>query len=154
MAWTACRGHWADIGGAVKGTCNPEAVEVHQEALRIPPVKLWDKGRLRRDVWELIFANVRLRDIVEADAQAQLGSCNLGERRLLALMEAEGAEAFDANVERLYDMTERRVRAEIAALPDGEYFGESTIYQDEPGNPSTSRIAVRVAIRGESIAFD
>ena len=37
-------GHWADIGGAVKGTCNPEAVEVHQEALRIPPVKLWDKA--------------------------------------------------------------------------------------------------------------
>ena len=69
VAWTACRGHWADIGGAVKGTCNPEAVEVHQEALRIPPVKLWEKGRLRRDVWELIFANVRLREIVEADAR-------------------------------------------------------------------------------------
>ena len=154
VAWTACRGHWADIGGAVKGTCNPEAVEVHQEALRIPPVKLWEKGRLRRDVWELIFANVRLRDIVEADAQAQLGSCNLGERRLLALMEAEGAEAFRANVERLYDMTERRVRAEVGALPDGEYFGESTIYQDEPGHPSTSKIAVKVLIRGDSIAFD
>ena len=69
-------------------------------------------------------------------------------------MRAEGAEAFDANVERLYDMTERRVRAEIAALPDGEYFGESTIYQDEPGNPSTSKIAVKVVIRGDSIAFD
>ena len=55
-------------------------------------------------------------------------------------MEAEGAAAFRANVERLYDMTERRVRAEVAALPDGEYFGESTIYQDEPGHPSTSRI--------------
>ena len=78
VAWTACRGHWADIGGAVKGTCNPEAVEVHQEALRIPPVKLWEQGRLRRDVWELIFANVRLREIVEADAQAQLGELRRG----------------------------------------------------------------------------
>ena len=69
-------------------------MEVHQEALRIPPVKLWEKGRLRRDVWELIFANVRLRDIVEADAQAQLGSCTVRERRLLALMEAEGQKLF------------------------------------------------------------
>jgi len=154
VAWTACRGHWADIGGAVKGTCNPAAVEVHQEALRIPPVKLWEKGKLRRDVWELIFANIRVREIVEADAQAQLGSCAVGEKSLRKLIGTEGVEDFRINVERLYDMTERRLKAEIRALVDGEYRGESIVYRDEPGNPSTSRISVTVTIRGDDIGFD
>lgn len=154
VAWSACRGHWADIGGAVKGTCNPDAVEVYQEALRIPPVKVWERGKLRRDVWELIFANVRLREMVEADAQAQLGSCLVGERRLRELVEREGIEEFQANIQRLFDMTERMVRAEIARLPDGNYRGETLIYQDKPEGLSTSKISVNVSIRGDEIYFD
>ena len=59
VAWTAVKGHQADIGGAVAGGYNPNAVEVWQEALRIPPVKVFEKGRLRKDVWDLIFANIR-----------------------------------------------------------------------------------------------
>jgi len=64
VAWSACKGHQADIGGAVAGGYNPNATEVWQEALRIPPVKVYEKGKLRKDVWDLIFANIRL-DIVQ-----------------------------------------------------------------------------------------
>ena len=63
VAWTAVKGHQADIGGAVAGGYNPTATEVWQEALRIPPVKVVERGKLRKDVWDLIFANIRL-DIV------------------------------------------------------------------------------------------
>jgi N-methylhydantoinase B len=154
IAWSACRGHWADIGGAVKGACNPEAMEVYQEALRIPPVKVWDKGVLRRDVWELIFANVRLRDMVEADAQAQIGACIVGERRLRELVEREGVENFRTQVKQLFDATERMVRAEIAAMPDGKYRGETLVYHEDPGSLSTSRVCVEVTIDGEQITFD
>ncbi|HHB12338.1 MAG TPA: hydantoinase B/oxoprolinase family protein, partial [Chromatiales bacterium] len=69
VAWAACKGHQADIGGAVQGGYNPQATEVWQEALRIPPVKVYEKGKLRKDVWDLIFANIRL-DIVEEDMRA------------------------------------------------------------------------------------
>ncbi|MBZ0125029.1 MAG: hydantoinase B/oxoprolinase family protein, partial [Rhodocyclaceae bacterium] len=51
VAWTAVKGHQADIGGNVRGGYNPNAVEVWQEALRIPPVKVVEKGKLRKDVW-------------------------------------------------------------------------------------------------------
>ena len=81
VAWSACKGHQADIGGAVRGGYNPEAREVWQEALRIPPVKVYERGRLRRDVWDLIFANIRLR-IVEEDIRAQIGGTLVGERGL------------------------------------------------------------------------
>jgi N-methylhydantoinase B len=59
FAWAAVKGHQADIGGAVAGGYNPNAREIWQEALRITPVKVFEKGKLRRDVWNLIFANIR-----------------------------------------------------------------------------------------------
>ena len=74
IAWSACKGHQADIGGAVAGGYNPNATEVWQEALRIPPVKVYEKGKLRKDVWDLIFANIRF-DIVAEDMRAEIGSC-------------------------------------------------------------------------------
>ena len=81
VAWTAVKGHQADIGGAVAGGYNPNAVEVWQEALRIPPVKVYEKGKLRKDVWDLIFANIRF-DIVQHDMKAEIGACHVGERRM------------------------------------------------------------------------
>jgi N-methylhydantoinase B len=154
IAWAACRGHWADIGGAVRGGVNPAATEVYQEALRIPPVKLWDRGVLRKDVWELIFANIRLRDMVEADARAQLGTCTVGERRLKELIAREGADRFRTDVERLYDVTERMVRAEIARIPDGTYRGAAQIIHDEPTGTTTSTIRVAVTVGGDAITFN
>ena len=50
VAWSACKGHQADIGGAVRGGYNPNATEVWQEALRIPAIKVYERGELRRDV--------------------------------------------------------------------------------------------------------
>ena len=81
VAWTAVKGHQADIGGAVAGGYNPNAVEVWQEALRIPPIKVYEKGKLRKDVWDLIFANIRF-DIVQHDMKAEIGACRVGERRM------------------------------------------------------------------------
>ncbi|MCP4047799.1 MAG: hydantoinase B/oxoprolinase family protein, partial [Gammaproteobacteria bacterium] len=71
VAWSAVKGHQADIGGNVPGGYNPNAKEVWQEALRIPPVKVYDRGNFRKDVWDLIFANIRL-EIVQHDMKAQM----------------------------------------------------------------------------------
>ena len=89
VGWSAAKGHQADIGGAVQGGYNPNATEVWQEALRIPAVKLYEKGKFRKDVWNLIFANIRLQ-MVQEDIKAQIGACTLGERRLSAFVEKYG----------------------------------------------------------------
>ena len=75
--------------------------EVWQEALRIPPVKVYEKGKLRKDVWDLIFANIRL-DIVADDMRAEIGSCVVGERGLLKLIERYGYDSFERHKEYLY----------------------------------------------------
>jgi N-methylhydantoinase B len=154
VAWTACRGHWVDIGGAVRGTSNPEATEVFQEALRIPPTKIVDRGVERRDVWELIFANVRMREIVEADARAQRGACHVGERALRRFVAHHGVAAFRRDVELLYDATERAVRAELRELPDGVYAGESTVRRERPDGVTGSTIRVSLDVSGDRLAID
>ncbi len=153
MAWAAAKGHQADIGGAVPGGYNPKATEVWQEALRIPPVKVYEKGKFRKDVWDLIFANIRY-DIVAADMRAQIGSCVVGEREILKLVEKYGLDAFEAHKEYLFDSTEKMMRAEIRNIPNGEYQGESTVYYDGKTPGSTYKIRVTISVEDEEITFD
>ncbi|MCK6433324.1 MAG: hydantoinase B/oxoprolinase family protein, partial [Aquabacterium sp.] len=129
VGWTAVKGHQADIGGAVAGGYNPNAVEVWQEALRIPAVKVVDRGRLRQDVWNLIFANVRL-DIVQHDMKAEMGACEIGARRMVELLKKYGAASYTAHKQALFDATRRMMEAEIAKIPNGRYSGEGYVYYD------------------------
>lgn len=153
VAWAACKGHQADIGGAVRGGYNPEAREVWQEALRIPAVKVVERGRLRRDVWNLIFANVRLK-IVEEDIRAQIGGCTVGERAFADLLARFGRARLLELIEHLFDSTEAMVRKEIAAIPDGTYDGESWAFYDGVTDGTRMRIALSVTVQGDAVTFD
>ncbi len=153
IAWSAAKGHQADIGGAVAGGYNPRATEVWQEALRIPPVKVIEKGKLRKDVWDLIFANIRF-DIVAADMRAQTGSCVVGERGILKLAEKYGLEVFESHKQYLFDSTEKMMAAEIKTIPNGVYHGEAKVYYDGHNPGSEYTIRVRITVEDESITFD
>jgi len=153
VAWTAVKGHQADIGGAVAGGYNPNAVEVWQEALRIPPIKVYDRGKLRKDVWDLIFANIRF-DIVQHDMKAEIGACRVGERRMLSLLEKYGRKSFETHKEALFDATRRMMESEIANIPDGNYAGEGRVYYDGRHEGSTFTIRVKIKVDGKRIKFD
>jgi N-methylhydantoinase B len=153
VGWAAAKGHMADIGGAVRGGYNPNATEVWQEALRIPAVKVHDRGKLRRDVWDLIFANIRL-PIVQEDMRAEIGACTVGERRLQALVAKYGLDAFLAQKERLFEAARRMMEAEIRSIPDGVYRGESTVHFDGKTPGSKYAIRVRITVDGERVTFD
>ncbi len=153
VAWAATKGHQADIGGAQAGGYNPAATEVWQEALRIPPLRIIERGMLRRDVWRMVFANVRL-PIVEEDIRAQIGGTVVGERGVVELYCRHGADKVERHIEALFDAAERRMRAELARIPDGTWVGESTVFFD--GHHDGSRHAIRVAIetQGGEIRLD
>ena len=153
IGWSATKGHQADIGGAVRGGYNPNATEVWQEALRIPPVKVYEKGWLRKDVWNLIFANIRL-DIVEEDMRAEIGACVVGERRFQKLVEKYGLETFDAHKAHIFASTRKMMEAEIERIPNGTYTGEATVYFDGKTPGSTYGIKVTITVRDRSIEFD
>jgi N-methylhydantoinase B len=153
VAWSACKGHQADIGGAVAGGYNPNATEVWQEALRIPPVKVFDRGTLRKDVWDLIFANIRF-DIVQEDMRAQIGSCVVGERRMLKLLEKYGIDCFESHKQALFDATRRMMEAEIASIPNGVYRGESVVYYDGRNLGKHYTIRVEITVEDHRVKFD
>jgi N-methylhydantoinase B len=153
VGWAACKGHQADIGGAVRGGYNPNAREVWQEALRIPPLKIVERGGLRRDVWDMVFANVRL-PIVQADIQAQIGGCGVGERGLLEIVERFGGERLPRMVEALFERTERMLGAEFESVPDGRYEGRSTVWDDGVDADATMTIAITVTVRGRHVTID
>lgn len=153
IGFSAINGHQADVGGAVAGAYNPGATEIWQEALRITPVKLYEKGRKRQDVWDLVFGNIRF-PIVQEDIQAAIGGCAVGERELGKLIERYGWERFDAHLQHLYNATEQQMRAEIRAIPDGTYRGSSTAHYDGFTVGSTMDIKVAVTVKDEDIHFD
>jgi N-methylhydantoinase B len=153
VGWAAAKGHQADIGGAVRGGYNPQATEIWQEALRIPPIKVYERGVLRRDVWDLIFANIRL-GIVAEDLKAQMGACTVGERAVRKLVERYGHDVFEAHKRYLFDATEKMMVSEIRQIPSGVYRGEATGYYDGRNEGSEYTIRVAVTVEDESIEFD
>ena len=153
IGWAAAKGHQADIGGAVRGGYNPNATEVWQEALRIPAVKIFDKGKLRSDVWNLIFANIRLK-MVEEDIKAQIGACTLGERRLQALVQKHGLECFEEHKRELFNSTEMMMKNEIRNIPSGVYEGASKVYYDGKHPGSEFSVHVKITVEGDAIEFD
>jgi N-methylhydantoinase B len=88
--WTVCKGHLTDIGGPVPAGYNPNAKEIYAECLRIPPVKIWDRGKPRKDVLNMILTNMRARRDQEGDFNALIGACQVGERNLHAMLEKYG----------------------------------------------------------------
>jgi N-methylhydantoinase B len=153
FAWAAVKGHQADIGGAVAGGYNPNAREIWQEALRITPVKVFEKGKIRQDVWDLIFANIRY-PIVAEDIKAQIGSCAVGERLIQSLLERYGVDELREHIELLFNATEQMVRSEIQRIPDGTYEGQSWMYYDGFHAGSRFKIKVTVTVKDDEIFFD
>lgn len=153
ISWAACKGHQADVGGAVSGGYNPQAREIWQEGLRITPVKIYEKGRFRKDVWDLIFSNIRY-SIVEEDIRAEMGGCVVGERGVLSLLERYGRDIFKSHTDYLFHSTEKMMRSEIEAIPDGAYGAESYVYYDGFHEGSKFKIQLTMTVKGSDIYFD
>jgi N-methylhydantoinase B len=128
--WAINRSHQSDIGGATHGAYNASAKEIWQEGLRVPPLRLYDRGRLIDDVNELLVLNVRHPREFRGDLAAMIGSARVGERRLLALLSEFGSATTTAAIEAVLDGAERQVRAVLAGWPDGVYYGEAMIDDD------------------------
>jgi N-methylhydantoinase B len=152
--WLLSKGHHADMGGGGVVGYNPRAHDAWEDALRIPCLRLADRGVLREDVLDFILLNVRARELVEGDIHCQIGAVNLGERRLLALLAQYGPETLHRATDEILDATERRVRANLSAIPDGEYRAERAIDHDGIELDKSPVVRLCVKVHGDSITFD
>ena len=147
------RAHHSDVGGGTHGGYNPRATEIFQEGIRIPPLKLYDRGVPREDVLQMLSANVRQPENFLGDLNAQIGSVMIATQRIGELLESYGADRLLASVEEILAATESQVRQFISEWPDGVYYGESLVDDDGFDNKLIP-IRAKVTISGDSMAID
>jgi N-methylhydantoinase B len=152
LFYVANRAHHADVGGAQAGSMGLSR-EIFQEGLRIPPVKILERGRLNRDVVSMLLANVRTPLEREGDLTAQIAACRIGERRLLAMVAKYGWKELSYYAGELLNYSEAMMRAEIRSLPDGTYRAEDFL-DDDGISDEPLRIAVRIRIAGDRAVVD
>lgn len=142
VGWAANRAHHADLGGMAPGSIPPEATEIHQEGLRIPPV------RLTPEVAAILVASSRTPDERRGDLDAQLGANALGVARLAALA--------GAPLEEVTAYGERRMRAAIAALPDGSWTFADVLdsFGPAPRQQHAVDVVVRLTVASDEVVFD
>lgn len=148
--WAVCKGHVTDIGGPVPAGYNPDAKEIYAEGLRIPPVKLWDKGKRRDDVINLLHSNMRARHNQEGDLNAQYGACRVGERNMIRLLDKYGVETVQAAIAELKNMADRHMRSLIASIPDGSYRGEAVL-EDSGHGMGDLTITADITIKDDNV---
>lgn len=153
FCWLASVGHWHDVGGNVPGNYNPRATESFQEAVTIPPVRLFAHGEMRRDIVDILVANTRQPRSLWGDLNGQINSLELGERRVHELVAQYGADLITEAFEELRARAARLMRARVADLPDGtisaEDFLDNDGITDEP-----LKIALDLTVAGDRLRLD
>jgi N-methylhydantoinase B/oxoprolinase/acetone carboxylase alpha subunit len=145
--WVANRAHHADLGGMAPGSMPPDALEIAQEGLRIPPV------RCSPAVEELIVASSRAPAERRGDLAAQRGANVVGAARLAAFVEQLGGTGA---LHEVVDYGERRMRAALRELPDGVYRFADVLDSagPRPEQQTPTRVAVTVTVDGDGVTFD
>jgi N-methylhydantoinase B/oxoprolinase/acetone carboxylase alpha subunit len=136
--FAANRAHHSDVGGVSPGSM-ALATEIYQEGLIIPPAKLVRRGRVDKDVLNLILANVRTPQEREGDLTAQLAANRIGERRLLEVTRKYGYGKIAAYMSHLQDYSEKIMRKAIHRIPDGDY-----VFSDNLDGDGVSRKPVKI----------
>jgi N-methylhydantoinase B len=153
LGYVCTRTHWMDIGGSTPGSFNARVPDMYAEGLRIPTILAYRDYEPVRDVWELIFSNVRGRTEREWDLRAGFAGCTTGERGLRRLASRYGADALREIMSRAVTDTEQRVRARIEAVPDGRYSAVDWFEGDGWGDDPI-RLEVAVEIDGTDVRMD
>ena len=153
LGFAATVAHHTDLGGIVPGSVAIFATEIQQEGLRIPLLRLYDRGVPNATLFALLEANTRQPVEVLGDLRAQLAACTVAGRGLQALVARHGADTLNQYIEALHDQAEAAMRDTIRAIPNGRYVAED--FLDGLGDhPVPLRIAVAVTVADDSIDID
>jgi N-methylhydantoinase B len=154
LIFPAVRAHWVDVGGMVPGSYSGLSTNVYQEGVRIPPIKILERGRVNRAAMTLLMANMRVPEEREGDLNASLGACRIAERRIRSLIAKYGWEVVQRCVRLNLDRTERRLRQRIAALPDGDYCAEDYLEFYNQGKLDPVLARLRLTVAGDQLIAD
>jgi N-methylhydantoinase B len=153
VAWAGVMAHETDVGGMDFASWSPRAREIYQEGLRLPVVKLVDRGETREDVMRLILAATRLPAALGLDIRAFIATLNVAADRIRTLFDQYGHDVLGQAMTQMVASSERRVRERLRSLPDGEVRAADFLEHDGHDN-RLYRIDLRMEKRGDQLTMD
>jgi N-methylhydantoinase B len=153
IAWSGVEAHETDVGGMDFASWSPKAREVFQEGMRIPCVKLLDRGEMRDDVLEMILAASRLPGSLGLDIRAFIATLNVARSRVGDLVKRYGVPTFRAAIARMIETSERSMRTRLASLPDGIFRASDYLEHDGHTN-RLYKLDVMLEKRGDAMTLD
>lgn len=142
IAISAAMTHHQDVGGMTPGSIPTNATEIYQEGIRIPPLKLFEAGKLNEPLVSLLRLNVRIPDIFMGDINAQVAACHIGARRLDELAQSYGIELLHDISHELVRRSEEMTIAALKEIPNGTYHYVD--YLDNDGVELDKRVRIEV----------
>ena len=154
FGWTSAVCHLIDVGGAKPGSADLAACDVFTEAAPTPPIKLVRGGEVQADVLDAFLRRSRMPHHVQLDLRAQISANQVGQKRLLALVERYGATTVKAVMKRMMDDAERRLRNRLSEIPDGAWSSVGYLEQAAVGDRGLHKIALTLTKAGDRMTFD
>jgi N-methylhydantoinase B len=149
VAWSATFVHVADIGAMSPGGNSPGATEVCQEGIRIPGIKLIERGKLRRDVFDAITNMTRQPAMVGLDLKCEIAANSVARARIQEMCAQYGADVFNAVSEEMIRYSERILRNRLREIPDGRWSATGYVQTTD-----TWKVMVTLTKRGDHLLFD
>ncbi len=153
FCWLSNTGHWPDIGGTVPGGFSANATAVEQEGLRLPPVKLFKRGVMDKEIYAIICSNIRVAEQRIGDVKAQSAALLVGQERLNRLIEKYGANTLKTAIAELKKRAARQMRQRLSDIDDGMYTGTALIDSDGVVNEPLT-IQVNMKKTGSELHID
>ncbi|HJU24301.1 MAG TPA: hydantoinase B/oxoprolinase family protein [Casimicrobiaceae bacterium] len=153
LAFACNRAHQSDIGGGAAGTYNPEATEIFHEGIRLPPLKIVERGQIRQDLWQLLMINTRCPELLDGDLRAMLGATRIGGESIVRIANDYGvAGAFDV-FEGILHYADRAMRRAVRELPDGIYRAEER-FDTDCFSPANIALCVTITKSADELIVD
>ncbi len=148
--YTLCIVHHLDMGGRMSTLASKN---IYEEGLKIPVLKLFERGELNRTIFDFITANIRVPDKVLGDVRAQIVANHVCSRGLKVMLDEYRLDGLEALADEIITRTDQSMRRKIAGLPPGSYRNDVTLPRI-PGVEEDIRICCEMRVEGDSITVD
>src|SRR6266576_4750534 len=154
FCWVTNCLHQYDIGGITPGSFCPSARDAFDEGILIPPVKIVERGELRKDIEGVYLRASRKPYLVALDLRAQIAGNNTAKRRILGLIRRYGPEVVKGVMRKIIDNAEQAFLQKLAKLPDGVWRERSYVEVAYVGDRKTYQVMLNMQKRGDRLVFD
>jgi N-methylhydantoinase B len=141
VGYSCSKCHMLDVGQK-DPVVSLDSVDLFQEGLIVPGVKLYRAGERNDDLYRTILANSRMPGLVAGDLGSMIGAIRVGAQALERLVGRYGIDRFRSSVELVFDHSEAAMRSLISSIPDGRYVGTGVF----EGRPADEPIAIELAV--------